>query len=443
MLAQSLLSKSFSNASLLVADRVVRYGSGFVITAAIARYLGPVHFGELSFVLATVAVFLPLLGTGMDAIVIRDCVESPQERHSILGTNFRLRLWGSVATIIASCLLCFILRLDDWHLLFLTFIMSAATAFLASDVFELWFQSQHKAQIPIYAKGFAFVISSGLKIVAVVMKAPLDYIIAIGFLEALLGAVVLTVTFGRDNSSIALLKYSSAIAKKYISEGWKLMLAAVAVMVCNRADQLIISGFLGDERTGIYAAAFRFTEFAFVIPTLIAVAAMPVLSKARSAGNEQYSSQMSAFYNLMTLAGFVLASMLSLVSGWLIPFVFGPQYSESGTILGIQIWAAVFAFLSTASNQYLVLERRTGLILFRAIVGASSSICLNVFLIPIWGLRGAALSSVLSNLILVFCLVLTRNSGPHLLDLLRSFRLIHNSRELLRMFTNRKGDLLS
>ena len=80
------------NSSWLFTDKLLRLGLGVLVGAWVARYLGPLEFGELAFALAYIALFQSIANLGLDGIAVRDITQNESEAHSLLGTVFILRL---------------------------------------------------------------------------------------------------------------------------------------------------------------------------------------------------------------------------------------------------------------------------------------------------------------------------------------------------------------
>src|ERR1700744_44346 len=86
--AQGPLRAIVANTGWLVFDRVIRVLIGLTVGAWIARYLGPAGSGELSYVVAFIALFQAAANLGADAIVVRDIARAPERAADILGTAF-------------------------------------------------------------------------------------------------------------------------------------------------------------------------------------------------------------------------------------------------------------------------------------------------------------------------------------------------------------------
>lgn len=430
----AVLQNVLANTGWLIGDRVLRYGLGFLVGAWMARYLGPAQFGVLSYVLAVVAVLFPLVGNGLDNILISELVRLPEKKNEILGTAFIMRLCGGFLVFVFSSLVAVTLRPGDTQTLFLVALLASSSLLLSTDVIELWFQSQMLAKYAIFGKGVAFLVVLIGKAVLILSAAPLYSFIVAGCAEALLGAVGLVIFFQGTDQRLKDLRVSTAMFGSLISRGWPLILSGLAAVVCVRIDQIFIAQMLNDTEVGVYSAAAKFMEFAYALPALISISVLPVLVESRSTGAELYEQRMQRFYDLMSLASIVGALLLSMMSKQVIALFFGAAFHEAALILAIQIWSSVFVFLSVASNQHFIIENHAKICLYRTLIGAISNIALNLLLIPRYGIIGAAVACVLSNVIIVFSIVFFKSAAPSVTMLLRSFDLRRTVSDLLSLY---------
>ena len=80
--------KYFANTSWLLGERVLRMIISLFVGIYVARYLGPERFGLLSYSVSFVWLFSSLASFGLNNILVRELVQSPEQRNNLLGTVF-------------------------------------------------------------------------------------------------------------------------------------------------------------------------------------------------------------------------------------------------------------------------------------------------------------------------------------------------------------------
>jgi PST family polysaccharide transporter len=109
----------------------------------------------------------------------------------------------------------------------------------------------------------------------------------------------------------------------------------------------------------------------------------------------------------------------------------------SASVLTIYIWAGVPVFLGVASSQYLINENLTKLAFYRTFIGMIINVILNIFLIPIYGINGAAFATLLSYALSVFAIGFFKNTRLQLRFMLNSIFGINILKLILREINDR------
>src|SRR5690606_20050519 len=95
------IGKYLSNSSWITAERVFGMAASFLVTILIARYLGAVEFGMLSYALSLAAIFSIAGHIGLSGLVVRDLVRLPDSSLETLGTTIALKLTGYIGGLLA------------------------------------------------------------------------------------------------------------------------------------------------------------------------------------------------------------------------------------------------------------------------------------------------------------------------------------------------------
>jgi O-antigen/teichoic acid export membrane protein len=104
---------------------------------------------------------------------------------------------------------------------------------------------------------------------------------------------------------------------------------------------------------------------------------------------------------------------MTLLSNWLVTVLYGDAYREAGQVLMIQVWAGMFVYLGMASGNWLIIENHQQLAFYRTFLGAIINIMLNLVLIPVYGLMGAAVATVISYMFAGFLFDFFNKSTRH------------------------------
>ena len=388
--------KYFANTSWLLGERVLRMAVSLFVGIYVARYLGPERFGLLSYALSFVGIFVALATLGLDEVVVRELIKTPEQREKILGTSFLLKLVGTLL-MWAAILVAIPLTENDLQTNILIIIIAFGVFFQAFNVIDLSFQAEVKSKYVVHAQFIQLIVSSTIKIILIVNEAPLIWFASVFFLDAIVLALGLVFTYLHNSNKIFSWKWSYETSKHLLHDSWPLIFAGIVVSVYMKIDQLMIKEMLGAKEVGLYAAAVKLSEAWYFIPMAIASSLYPAIINARVYQKEVYYQKIQNLFDLMVWIAVSIALPTTLLSSLVVEFLYGKEYLGSSSVLIIHIWTAVFVFLGVASSKYLLAENFIKKTFYRTFIGALLNIIMNYYLIGIIGIQGAAISTLVSH----------------------------------------------
>ena len=388
--------KYFANTSWLLVERTLRMAVSLFVSIYVVRYLGPERFGLLSYALSFVGIFVVLATLGLDEVVVRELIKTPEQREKILGTSFLLKLVGTLL-MWAAILFAIPLTENNLQTNILIIIIAFGTVFQAFNVIDLNFQAKVKSKYVVHAQFVQLIISSIVKIILVVNEAPLIWFASIYSLDVIVLAMGLVFAYLYNGDNIFSWKWSFETSKYLLHDSWPLILAGVVVSVYMKIDQVMIKEMLGAKEVGLYAAAVKLSEAWYFIPMAIASSLFPAIINAKVYQKEVYYQRLQKLYDLMVWIAIAIALPTTFLSTLVVEFLYGKEYLGSSSVLIIHIWTAVFVFLGVASSKYLLAENFIKKTFYRTFIGALLNIIMNYYLIGIIGIQGAAISTLVSH----------------------------------------------
>lgn len=396
------LVKIVDNIGWLFFDKLLRMGVGLFVGVWVARYLGPEQFGLLNFATAFTGLFGAIAALGLQGIVVRDIVRDPDSARETLGTAAVLQLIGGLVAYLLIFVTIAYLRPDDALARGIVAILGSMMLLKASDIAVFWFESQVQSKYTVWVQGGVFLVFAMIKVTFILQQAPLIAFVWVMLAESGLVTVILLIVMDKRGPSVATLRVSAERAKSLLKDAWPLILSSIAVMIYMKIDQIMLGQMIGDEAVGIYSAATRISEVWYFIPMAIVASVFPAILEAKKRSEELYYARLQRLYDLMVVISVAVALPMTFLSTPVVTLLFGEAYLESGAVLAIHIWAAVFVFLGVASGKWFLAENRQILSFQRTALGAVANVGLNLWLIPVYGAVGAALATVLSYGIVVF-----------------------------------------
>ncbi|MDT4825107.1 Polysaccharide biosynthesis protein [compost metagenome] len=378
--------------------------------------MAPSGYGAFAAALATVTLLAPLAGVGVQGFWLK--VFGAEGWHAIrwLSASFRVVLFGSITTMLllfswailgghaksTSILLICLLPIIPGYM----FTELISSKFQLEERFSLlaaWQLTPHFVRLVL----IFFIMLIGLGgpsalIIAEVYALVAVLICVVGCVSlrkmaggnfALKGHPIVTGYEGRKEK---------VSAYDVIAQSWPFGLAAVFQLIYFQSDVILLKYMTGDGAAGVYNVAFTVMAAVYLLPSVIYQKFL--LPKMHRWAN----SDRARFYKVYRQGNFAMlllgvAAMLAiwLSAFWAIPLFFGKHYAEAVTLLNILAPCAPLMFLAFSFGGVLVTQENMRLKV--KVMGgvALINVLMNLALIPTWGTKGVAISTVLSCLALM------------------------------------------
>lgn len=180
-------------------------------------------------------------------------------------------------------------------------------------------------------------------------------------------------------------------------------IAIVAALIYYRIDVPMIRHLRGDVDTGLYTAAYKILEYGALLPSMLMAATFPALSEAL--GRDPLQARALHRTALAWLGGLGLLASAAL---WLAPelvvwLLYGEGFGEAAPVLQALAPCVVLTWVNYLLTHMLVALGlvRAQMLISLLLVGLN--VGLNWWWIPLWGGRGAAWATAVTELGLLAC----------------------------------------
>jgi len=385
-----------ANSGWLLLDKLMGAMLGLLVGAWVARYLGPAKYGQLSYVLALLALFQAACMLGLDGPVVRDIAQDLSRAATILGSAFRLRVAAGAAGWLAAVIAVIVMREGDTEALAMIAIAGAALVFQPVDVVDLWLQSQSKSRVSIPFRLVAYSASALVKVWLILASAPLWVFAGSALADVVLVSLALAWAYVRQPSP-GRWSWDRSCAKRLLVESWSLMISAVSVGIYMRIDQVMLRELADERQLGLFSAVMPFSQAWHMVPVTLCASLLPKLAQIRWPDPTHYRLRLQQLYTLMTWGGVAAAGLTALCASWMVRLMLGPRFEDAIPVLQWHAITNVFVFMGVAQSLAIVSEKTPRVALIKTLIGAAVSIALNFFLIPQWGAVGSAWAAAIAQ----------------------------------------------
>jgi O-antigen/teichoic acid export membrane protein len=251
-------------------------------------------------------------------------------------------------------------------------------------------------------------------------------IVVLGYLGHLtLGAVILVTTFAAVFPLFILLpslkfrarNVRKSLASKAIGLGLRYHIGMAALFLLFRVDIILLNSRVSRAEVGLYSLAVVLAELTYLLTDSIAQVVLPRQLEVSLAEGGHFTARVVRINVIVATAALGLIVAASPV---MIPIVFGSAFSGSVASLAALAPGVLALAIIRPVGGFLIRLNRPLTVSFFTSSALIVNVILNLLLIPVWGIVGAAAASSIaySGLAIAYLSWLVRAGGLHLSELL-------------------------
>lgn len=409
----STARKVLGNTIVQVFGKVITAGISIVIIKLITNYLGLAGYGEYTTVYELLAFFGIVADFGIFQIAVREMSRYPEKKTKIFGNILSLRMLLTLVSMLMATGVVFLIPQYADTLIPLGVAIASVTTFttIISGTLASVLQTDLRMGRFVIATILGKFVSLGYMLWVIFYGFTGD--LTAGFHQLLVAGIagnglmlLITYLFTRKIVPISF-RFEWQFWREVLAKALPYGTAIILATIYFRIDVILLSLLRGSEEVGIYGVAMRILENLQMLPVFFMNSALPAITRLLTDNLPklrlliQYSFDFLLMIALPIVAGgFVLAYPLTAV-------IASPEFlsdvaqSFYGSDIALQIllFAMLLAFLSNLFGYTLLAGNQQIKLLYLNGAAVIFNLVSNLFVIPVWGFRGAAVTSVLSEII--------------------------------------------
>ncbi len=392
-MSRSVGERVASNATLLIASRILSRLIGLAVILLITRLLGAVEFGKFSFAFSFVGLFAVIVGAGLTPLVTREMARDRNRAGEVLASALVLKI-GLLAAGFAALLLATRYFVDDPD-------NRAATYLAALSLFSVSFtgtmngafRAFERMQYEVFGFVVGKVVLFALCLLCFLSRVGLNTVVG-AFAAASLVELGISLLLVRGRLLKSGYVVTGTTMRRILRSAPPFALSAVLGVIYFRIDTVMLHFLKGDLATGWYGGAYRFIEAVVFIPELMAAALFPVLAR-KFVRDEPLSGIFTRSFRMFFTLALPFAVGATVLPG--ITSVLGAGFGGSGEVLPLLGWTLFFLSLNYLFVTILNSAERQRWVAAALGVGALANVVLNLLLVPRWGHVGAGTATLLAT----------------------------------------------
>lgn len=388
------------NSLLLFGFHLLTKLLALVSSVLLANALGSELFGAYSYAFALTSVFLPLADIGMDMYLLR---ELPRGREQFLASSLPPIL---VAKVVLAGMVLSLMTLTGGVLesfgssKFYLIVFAGAITLLRAfwTTFGYVLRSYNAVSSEVALQGLV----RFAEFVAIIfwLFFSTDLLRLLGLLAMINGlGVILTYVFIKQKYPIRFFVQTRTALKPILRGSLPFALTTVFTAIYFNFDTVLVAKLVNDHAAGIYRAAYNMILPLMMVTAAISGAVFPFVSQHARTRQEEVIRVIRKSTQYLLMVGLPLALMTTMTADRLIALVFKPEFAEASISLAILIWFIPVVYLTNLFGYVLGAADEQPYVLRVSALNLAFNITANIILIPLFAQIGAAITTVLTELL--------------------------------------------
>ena len=363
----------------------------FLMLPIYTSFLTTEEFGAFDIIVTTVSLLLPVISFQItDGIYRFILTEDDEEKKKVLISNGAIVLFKNIGifTLIYFIITKFI-NIDYFILIYLYIITMLIYTFIAQVTrgfkknLEFAISGMIVTVITVVLNIF-FIVQMNMKVEGLLISYIVAHIVAIIYIEVK----------AKIHKYISLKKENKECKSKLKKYSIPLIPNVVSWWVMNVSDRYMIKIFLDEGFNGIYAASNKFSSIVVIINSFFSLAwqESAILEYNSKERDEYYTRMFNAYMKFQITVAMILIAGTKIFFDVLIQ----KEFRDGYIIIPIMYVASIFSAFSVFYGTGYQSANDTKGSFYTTIVGAAINIGINIFAIPMLGILGAAISTLIS-----------------------------------------------
>lgn len=388
-------NKVFQNATWIIACKIVQAVVNLVVTMLSARYLGPSGYGLINYAASIVAFIAPVMQLGLNNVLVQEIVNHPEKEGETLGTalvtcgiNSFLCIFGVVSFVAVA-------NHGEKTTIIVCALYSILLVFQALELSQYWFQAKLKSKYTSIVMLIAYIITSIYKIVLLITGSSIYWFAVSQAIDYMIIAFVLLIIYKKKGEQR--LSFSWAATKRMLAKSRYYIIPNLMISVFSQTDRIMLKLMIGDEATGYYSAAVTCANITAFIFVAIVDSARPSIFESKKNNQAEFENKMIKLYSVIIYFSLLQSLVVSLFAPLIVRVLYGSAYYPSINALRLIVWYTTFSYLGVVRNVWVLAEEKQKYLWILNFAGATMNVLLNLLLIPVWGISGAAFASLVTQ----------------------------------------------
>ena len=384
------------NISWLIFDKLFRASLNIFLTIILARNLGPEDFGVLNYLLAFLYLFTSISSLGMNPVLTNKIInDGAKFKYNLILNAYYIRFFFSILCYLIFLSLIHLLNNDEVIFEYST-IIGLVIIMKSSEIFFSYFEAKSLSKYIVISQLLGLLTSIFIIIYIFINELDNKFIYTALLLDFIIVFILINY-FYFFKTKFFFPKLELSLIKKTLYSSLPVLISALSIILYMRIDQIMIKSLINEYEVGIYSASVRLIEIFHFIPKILIISFLPIILKTK-----EYYNQLLHLNSVIFKISIFIFLIIFFSSSLLTDIFYGEKYFESVLITKILSFSIIFVFFGVINEHWYIKNNLQLNYAFNVFLGALINIILNYFLILNFGSVGAAISTLITYIFIIF-----------------------------------------
>jgi O-antigen/teichoic acid export membrane protein len=357
----------------------------------LTHYLGPEQYGRYNLIISVFGMAAIIAELGLGTIAIREIATGTEKIGTVLPALLAVRIILSGLALATAVMIGGALAYDDELLrLILRGFGSGAFGLVSAAALQSW-----KNVIADTSESLTFL---AIVVLGIANHRSIDWFVLGAVASATLGTTIV-ICLARPPEPIVW-RVDWRYCRLLLREAAPLAISGLFAVVYFRLDALMLSKLSGEGAVGVYGVASKYVECASLVSTVFLSSLFPVLSYCFEHDRPKFRSYYGHALEWTVAFAFSLALFLYAFADPLVLLLSGAAFAEASAVLRICCGTIVLLFVNNIGVHLLFAARQQKHLVWINLIAVIAKFGVNLALIPRYGAEGAAVATVLTEMMI-------------------------------------------
>lgn len=384
-----------SNAAWMMSEKIISVFGVIFVTSYVAKSFGPTVFGQMAFSTSLFAMVQTVAIFGTETILFKRVSKNASKGLRLMTIARTMRMVLLLVTSVPVLIWVWYNMQEN----FLAFALASfvASVFVTQDTFSVYNNARLASRLNTIANAVGMLLSFGISFtVAWLRLNPLWLTLSV-VAVTLVPYLIKRHNFYQDHQDQMPPREKRTAYLRYLMyAGLPLAISSIFISVQVKAAQMFLAGTAPARDLGLFAAANTISASWIFIPVALITSCFTEIFRERGEVAIKLAARLNGYVMAVSL---LMLLIISLYGERIIIALYGPEFTQSGSLITLLSIATSFSAMGTVAYRYMVKEGGFNYLLRKIICLMVISLPLSWWLIQGHGIMGAAWSVFLSELL--------------------------------------------